>query len=75
MHVLLHALSLVPMATRLPAKSVIVWIGELANLTKNIGPALAGATMRSAILRVNGGVASLARPIQFEAMKPNSSSP
>jgi len=50
-------------------------MGDFANLTKNIGPALAGATMRNAILRVNGGVASFARPIQFEAMKANSNPP
>ena len=63
------------MAIRLPLKSATVWIKEAANLTKNIGPALAGATMRSSILRVKGGIAFFALPIQLDAMKPNSSLP
>ncbi len=68
-------LPLVPMATRLPAKSATEAIGALARRTKHMGPALAGATMRMAIFFVNGAVASLARPIQLDAMKPNSRVP
>ena len=62
------------MAMRLPLKSATDRIGESAIFTKHIGPALAGATMRSEILFLNGGVASFARPIQFDAIKPKSSS-
>ena len=43
-----------------------------ARVTKNSGPAFIGATMRISIGCVNGTSPFLARPIQFEAMKPSS---
>ena len=42
---------------------------------KNSGPAFIGAAMARSIGRSNGASPFLARPIQFEAMKPNSISP
>src|SRR6266542_3649083 len=60
-------LPLVPIAMRLSLKSATDRIGELASLTKHIGPALAGATMRTAMGLVNGAVAFFARPIQLGA--------
>ena len=41
---------------------------------KNSGPAFIGATMRRSIFCVNGASPFLARPIQFDAMKPKSMS-
>ena len=41
---------------------------------KNNGPAFIGATMRRSIFCVNGASPFLARPIQFDAMKPKSMS-
>ena len=63
------------MATRLPLKSAMDLSGDVASLTKNMGPALAGATIRRAMLLVKGGVASFALPIQLEAMNPTAGSP
>ena len=42
---------------------------------KNSGPAFIGAAMARSSGRANGASPFLARPIQFDAMKPNSISP
>ena len=65
-------LSRAPTATRLPAKSPMLSTGVSARVTKKMGPALAGDTMRRPMGWSNGAVPCPARGTQLEAMKPNS---
>jgi len=64
-----------PTAMRRPRRSENDRIGDSARTMKNSGPAFIGAAMARSIGRSNGASPFLARPIQFEAMKPNSISP
>jgi hypothetical protein len=63
-----------PTTRRRPRTSVTLRKSESARAMKNNGPAFIGATMRRSILCANGASPSLARPIQFDAMKPKSMS-
>jgi hypothetical protein len=64
-----------PTAMRRPRRPENDRIGDSARTMKNSGPAFMGAAMARSIGRSNGASPFLARPIQFEAMKPNSISP
>src|SRR5580704_10017717 len=67
-------LSCGPTTRRWPRTSVTVRRSESARAMKNSGPAFIGATMRRSIFCANGASPFLARPIQFDAMKPKSMS-
>ena len=60
-----------PTATRRARRSENDRIGDCARTMKNSGPAFIGATMARSIGWANGASPFFARPIQFEAMKPN----
>ena len=64
-----------PTATRRARRSENDRIGDCARTMKNNGPAFINATMARSIGWANGASPFFARPIQFEAMKPNSISP
>src|SRR5258707_981882 len=64
-----------PTAIRRLRRSENEWTDDCARTMKNSGPAFIGAAMARSIGRSNGRSPFLARPIQFEAMKPNSISP
>ena len=64
-----------PTTIRRPRRPENDRIGESARTMKNRGPAFIGAAMARSIGRANGASPFLARPIQFEAMKPSSISP
>ena len=64
-----------PTATRRARRSESDRIGDCARTMKNNGPAFINATMARSIGWANGASPFFARPIQFEAMKPNSISP
>src|ERR1700704_2413219 len=64
-----------PIAIRCPRRPDTDRIGDWDGTMKNSGPAFIGAAMARSIDCANGGLPFLARPIQFEAMKPSSISP